>query len=72
MTQYVIEKLDDGKEVYKRRIVVHKRVEKERPPDYHENKERALSARFANQPGHERETSRMNMLRYTNIFSQFA
>ena len=46
MTQYVIEKLDNGKEVYKRRIVVHKRVEKERSEDYHEKKQRALSARF--------------------------
>ena len=43
--EYKIVKNEEGKDVYKRRVVNKGRVKKERPEGYYEEKERALSAR---------------------------
>ena len=45
VTQYIVMRNDAGKDVYKRRLQVSKRVKKERDEEYFENKRRALSAR---------------------------
>ena len=69
MTQYVITRNAQNKDVYKRRVVMKKRVRKERDDEYFIERDKALSARAKKQ-----DTTAIDkkVQKYQNMFSKFA
>ena len=72
VTQYLIQKNDAGKDVYKRRVVVQTRVEKQRDDEYLEKKARALSAREKRVETADFEKKQVKERQYKNMFANFA
>ena len=70
--EYMIVKNEDGKEVYKRRVMNKERVRKSRPEGYYEEKQRALSARAKRLNSDQLEAKEKREKQYKNMFSNFA